>query len=116
MFQKSIEVQMNHKYVGDFWCIVEDIMVDMIARRAKREMGNHRGKAVPILNLTDDSENAVGEWNRMVIEQFDDQVKVWSTAIQNHGTDCTARALLCKLKALKLNSANRTSAIDALTP
>ena len=27
MFPQSIEVQMNHKHAGDFWCIVEDISV-----------------------------------------------------------------------------------------
>ena len=38
MFPKSIEVQMNHRHAGDFWCIVEDITVpDMVERRGPKE-------------------------------------------------------------------------------
>ena len=38
MFPKSIEVQMEHKNAGDFWCIVEDISVpDMVKRRGPQE-------------------------------------------------------------------------------
>ena len=93
MFPKSIEVQMNHKHAGDFWCIVEDIKVpDMVKRRGPKEKwGITEGKARRILNLTDDSEKPVGEWNRMIIECLGDQVKVWVNGdLVNHGTDCTA--------------------------
>ncbi|MDH3651076.1 MAG: DUF1080 domain-containing protein, partial [Saprospiraceae bacterium] len=64
MFPKSIEVQMMHKNAGDFWCIVEDIEVpDMISRRGPQsEWGITEGKKRRILNLTDGSENSVGEW------------------------------------------------------
>ena len=93
MFPKSIEVQMNHEHAGDFWCIVEDITVpDMIQRRGpKEEWGITEGKKRRIFNLTDGSENPVGEWNTMVIECLNDEVKVWVNGdLVNHGTDCTA--------------------------
>ncbi|MFC1634894.1 DUF1080 domain-containing protein [Planctomycetota bacterium] len=93
MFPKSIEVQMNHEHAGDFWCIVEDIAVpDMVTRRGpKEEWGITEGKARRILNLTDGSENPVGDWNTMVIECFNDTIKVWVNGdLVNHGTNCTA--------------------------
>jgi hypothetical protein len=93
MFPKSIECQMNHKHAGDFWCIVEDITVpDMVKRRgAKEKWGVTEGKARRILNLTDDSEKPLGEWNTMVIECVKDSIKVWVNGdLVNHGTKCTA--------------------------
>jgi len=93
MFPKSIEVQMNHRHAGDYWCIVEDITVpDMVQRRGPKEKwGITEGKARRILNLTDDSEKPVGEWNAMVIECVNDAVKVWVNGdLVNHGTKCTA--------------------------
>jgi hypothetical protein len=93
MFPKSIEVQMNHQQAGDFWCIVEDITVpDMVERRGPKEKwGITEGKARRILNLTDDSEKPVGEWNTMVIECLNDEIKVWVNGdLVNHGYDCTA--------------------------
>jgi hypothetical protein len=94
MFPKSIEVQMYHKNAGDFWCIVEDITVpNMVKRRgAEKNWGITEGKARRILNLTDGSEKEPGEWNRMVIECLNDQVKVWVNGdFVNHGSKCTAR-------------------------
>ena len=93
MFPKSIEVQMNHEHAGDFWCIVEDISVpDMVERRGPKEKwGITEGKARRILNLTDGSENPVGDWNTMVIECLNDEIKVWVNGdLVNHGYDCTA--------------------------
>ncbi|MBN2316768.1 MAG: DUF1080 domain-containing protein [Sedimentisphaerales bacterium] len=93
MFPKSIEVQMNHQHAGDFWCIVEDITVpDMVERRGPKEnWGITEGKARRIFNLTDDSENPVGEWNTMVIECLNDEIMVWVNGdLVNHGSDCTA--------------------------
>ena len=94
MYPKSIEVQMNHTHAGDFWCIVEDIKVpDMVKRRgAKEKWGITEGKARRILNLTDGSENPVGDWNRMKIECLKDEVKVWVNGeLVNHGHGCTAQ-------------------------
>lgn len=93
MFPKSIEVQMMHENAGDFWCIVEDISVpDMETRRGpKDEWGITEGKQRRILNLTDDSEKPVGEWNTMVIECVGKEIKVWvNDDFVNHGFDCTA--------------------------
>lgn len=93
MFPKSIEVQMMHENAGDFWCIVEDITVDnMLERRGpKNEWGITEGKKRRILNLTDGSENPVGEWNRMVIECLDTEIKVWVNGdFVNHGYNATA--------------------------
>ena len=92
MFPKSIEVQMAHENAGDFWCIVEDIKVpDMEARRGpKVKWGITEGKKRRILNLTDGSENSVGEWNTMVIECVNNSIKVWvNEDLVNHGFDAT---------------------------
>jgi hypothetical protein len=93
MFPKSLEVQMMHENAGDFWCIVEDITVaNMEERRGpKEEWGITEGKKRRILNLTDGSENPVGEWNNMVIECVNDEIKVWVNGeLVNHGYNCTA--------------------------
>ena len=93
MFPKSIEVQMMHENAGDFWCIVEDISVpDMEQRRGpKNEWGITEGKQRRILNLTDGSEKAVGEWNSMIIECVGSDVKVWVNGdLVNHGSNATA--------------------------
>jgi hypothetical protein len=94
MFPKSMEVQMMHENAGDFWCIVEDITVpDMEQRRGpKDEWGITEGKKRRIINLTDGSENPVGEWNTMVIECLGSEIKVWvNDDMVNHGYDCTAQ-------------------------
>ncbi len=93
MFPQSIEVQLFHENAGDFWCIVEDITVhDMEARRGpKEEWGIVEGKQRRILNLTDGSENPVGEWNTLTVECLGDEIKVWVNGqLVNEGYDCTA--------------------------
>lgn len=93
MFPRSIEVQLMHEQAGDFWCIGEDIRVpDMLSRRGpESEWGVTEGKKRRILNLTDHSENRVGEWNHMRIECLDRQIKVWVNGdFVNYGFDCTA--------------------------
>lgn len=93
MFPKSLEVQMQHKDAGDFWCIDEDITVpDMETRRGPKETwGTVAGKSRRIKNLTDDSEKPLGEWNTMIIECYKNSVKVWVNGILvNEGTNCTA--------------------------
>jgi hypothetical protein len=94
MFPQSLEVQMMHENAGDFWCIVEDITVpDMEERRGPREKwGIREGQNRRIVNLTDGSENPVGEWNTMTVECFGDEIKVWVNGdLVNYGYDCTAR-------------------------
>lgn len=93
MFPKSIEVQMNHLNAGDFWCIVEDISVPEMEKRRgpKEKWGITEGKARRILNLTDNSEKPVGQWNTMVIECLGNEAMVWVNGdLVNHGYDCTA--------------------------
>jgi hypothetical protein len=93
MFPKSLEVQMMHKNAGDFWCIVEDIVVpDMESRRGPKEKwGITEGKNRRIANLTNNSEKKAGKWNTMAIECLDDKIKVWVNGdLVNYGYDCTA--------------------------
>ena len=84
---------MMHENAGDFWCIVEDIeVVDMEQRRGPRETwGITEGQARRIINLTDDSEHPVGEWNTMIIEAVDRSVRVWlNDDLVNDGFNATA--------------------------
>ena len=95
MFPQSIEVQMQSGDAGDFWCIEEDISVpNMESRRPLEEgqtWGGSEGDGRRILNLTDDSEVALGDWNTMVIEARGDSIKVWVNGdLVNHGTGATA--------------------------
>jgi CubicO group peptidase (beta-lactamase class C family) len=93
MFPRSIEVQMESGNAGDFWCILEDIRVaDMERRRGPpAQWGTTEGKARRILNLTDNSEKPVGEWNTMVIEAVGRTIKVWVNGdMVNDGFDATA--------------------------
>jgi len=94
MFPKSIEAQMMTQNAGDFWCIVEDIEVPEMEKRRgpKEKWGTTEGKERRILNLTDQSEKPVGEWNTMVAECLNDQIKVWVNGdMVNHGFHCTAQ-------------------------
>lgn len=93
MFPKSLEVQMEHGNAGDFWCIAEDIAVPNMEQRRgpKSEWGTVDGKQRRIVNLTDGSEKPLGEWNTMVIECKENEIKVWVNGdLVNHGTNCTA--------------------------
>ena len=93
MFPRSIEVQMESGNAGDFWCIREDIRVpDMESRRGPpADWGTTEGKARRILNLTDNSEKPVGEWNTMAIEAVGRSIRVWVNGdLVNDGSDATA--------------------------
>lgn len=92
MFPKSLEVQMYHENAGDFWCIGENIEVpNMEERRGPpEEWGVVEGKKRRILNLTNGSENEVGQWNQMTIECLGNEIKVWVNGdFVNHGFNCT---------------------------
>jgi hypothetical protein len=92
MFPKSIEVQMESGNAGDFWVIVEDITVpDMVRRRGPRESwGITEGKGRRIVNLTDNSERPLGEWNRMVVEVVGRTITVSVNGTRvNRGTNAT---------------------------
>lgn len=93
MFPQSIEVQMMHENAGDFWCIVEDIIVPYMEERRgpQEDWGITEGKLRRIRNLTEGSENPVGEWNHMVIECVREEIKVWvNDDMVNYGYECTA--------------------------
>jgi Domain of Unknown Function (DUF1080) len=93
MFPKSIEVQMESGNAGDFWVIVEDITVpDMVRRRGPRaSWGITEGKGRRIMNLTDSTEHALGDWNRMVVEAVGRTITVWVNGTRvNRGTNATA--------------------------
>lgn len=94
MFPKSIEVQMMHSNAGDFWCIQEDIKVeDMEKRRGPKEnWGVSEGKERRVINLTDNSEKPLGEWNRMKIKCEGDKITVWVNGdLVNDGYGATAQ-------------------------
>lgn len=93
MFPQALEVQMMHTNAGDFWCIHEDIAVpDMEKRRGlPADWGTTKGKLRRIANLTDTSEKPPGEWNTMIIECFNNSIKVWvNNDLVNDGFNCTA--------------------------
>ncbi len=93
MFPKSIEAQLMHENAGDFWCIREDIKVENMEERRgdPAQWGTSEGMLRRILNLTDGSEKPVGEWNKMVVECFGREIKVWvNDDLVNYGFDCTA--------------------------
>jgi len=78
---KSIEVQLAQGNAGDFWVIGTTLDVVNAATRVK---GRRH------LNLTDDSEKPVGEWNRMEILAQGDQLTVWVNGdLVNHATHCS---------------------------
>jgi hypothetical protein len=94
MFPKAIESQMMHDNAGDFWCIHEDIQVPNMEKRRgpKANWGSVDGKERRIPNLTDNSEKPLGEWNTMVVECLNDQIKVWVNGqMVNHGFGCTVQ-------------------------
>lgn len=93
MFPKSIEVQLMHENAGDFWCIQENIQVEeMESRRGPKEnWGVIEGKERRIINLTDGTEKALGEWNHLKIECQQDQVTVYLNGVLvNYGFGATA--------------------------
>jgi hypothetical protein len=95
MFPQSIEVQMKSGDAGDFWVIQEDISVpDMEQRRPRKDgqkWGGTEADARRIVNLTDNSEKPLGEWNTMVIEARGPAIKVWVNGdLVNDGDKATA--------------------------
>ncbi len=103
MFPASLEVQMQHQAAGDFWCIHENITVPYMEKRRKGpsdNWGGKKGQSRHIVNLTDDSEKPLGEWNTMVVECLGDKIRVWVNGdFVNDGYDCTAKAGQISLQA-----------------
>ena len=92
-FPQSLEVQMHAGNAGDFWCIGESICVPNESDRrggAPDTWGGKEGQSRRILNLTDDSENPPGEWNRLEVICKGDTIHVWVNGDHvNDGFDCT---------------------------
>lgn len=82
IWPKSLEAQLNHLNAGDIWVIGETCQIENAAERVK---GRRH------LNLTDDSEKPIGEWNQyeIVCEADDLKIKVNGTLV-NHVTKCSA--------------------------
>jgi hypothetical protein len=79
VWPKSLEVQLGSGDAGDFWVIGTTIDVENIA---KRKQGRRH------LNLTDDSEKPLGEWNKMEITCRGDEVIVKVNGdLVNHATN-----------------------------
>lgn len=81
MWPKSIEVQLAHGNAGDFWVIGTDL--DVPNEESRKKGRRH-------LNLTDDSEKPLGEWNRMEITcQGDEIVVKVNGVLLNHAENCS---------------------------
>jgi hypothetical protein len=80
VWPKSIEVQLQKGEAGDFWVIGTELDVPNEAER-KRDRRH--------LNLTDDSEKPLGEWNQMEITCRGNEVIVKVNGdLVNHATNC----------------------------
>ena len=79
VWPKSLEVQLGAGDAGDFWVIGTEIDVENEA--ARKEDRRH-------INLTDDSEKPLGEWNSMEIVCRGDEVTVKVNGeLVNHATN-----------------------------
>ena len=77
---QGVECQLRSGSAGDFFLFGETI-----CRRSAPEVALSR-----IPNMTDGSENPVGDWNTMVIECRDDEIKVWVNGdLVNDGVGCS---------------------------
>ena len=82
IWPKSLEAQLNHLNAGDIWVIGETCEIENAAERVK---GRRH------LNLTDDSEKPIGEWNQYEIICDGDDIKIKVNGVLvNHVTKCSA--------------------------
>ena len=81
VWPKSIEVQLYKGNAGDFWIIGTELDV---VNEAERKKGRRH------LNLTDDSEKPIGEWNQMEITCKGNEILVKVNGdLVNHATNCS---------------------------
>lgn len=87
LFPKCLEVQLKSGNGGDFHALGEDIEVpDMEKRRVPKD-----SRRIP--NLTDNSEEPIGQWNTMTVEVRANSVIVFlNTDLVNFGYNATARS------------------------
>jgi hypothetical protein len=88
VWPKSTEVQLHTGNAGDFWVIGTDL--DVENEEARKKGRRH-------LNLTDDSEKPIGEWNRMEITCRGNEILVTVNGDKvNHATNGTVtRGAIC---------------------
>ena len=80
VWPKSIEVQLASGDAGDFWII--GTKLDVPNEEQRRDGRRH-------INLTDDSEKPIGQWNRMEITCRGDEIIVKvNDELVNHATNC----------------------------
>ncbi len=81
IWPKSIESQLHRGNAGDFWAIVTTIEIPDMDKRKNGRLH---------LNLTNDSENPIGEWNRMTVECIGDRITVHVNGhLVNAATKCS---------------------------
>jgi hypothetical protein len=81
IWPKSMEAQLNHGHAGDIWVIGTTCKIENAAERVKDR--RH-------LNLTDDSEKPIGEWNKYEIECNGDNLTIKVNGVLvNHVTACS---------------------------
>ena len=81
VWPKSLEVQLGSGNAGDLWVI--GTKIDMVNIEKRRQDRRH-------VNLTDDSEKPLGEWNAMEITCRGDEVIVKINGdLVNHATKCS---------------------------
>lgn len=81
IWPKSIEVQLQRGHAGDFWIIGTELDVE-------NEESRCNGRRH--LNLTDDSEKPLGEWNQIKITCKADEIVVKVNGeLVNHATNCS---------------------------
>lgn len=81
LWPKSIEVQLYTRNAGDFWVIGTTLEVPNVEnlRKGRRH-----------LNLTDDSEKPIGQWNKMEVTCRGKEILVHVNGdLVNHATDCS---------------------------
>lgn len=88
IWPKSIEVQLAEGNAGDFWIIGTELTVE---NQEDRRKGRRH------LNLTDDSEKPLGQWNRIEITCKGDEIRVKvNDDLVNHATNCSVtRGAIC---------------------
>jgi hypothetical protein len=88
VWPKSLEAQLFHQNAGDIWVIGETCEIENAAERVK---GRRH------LNLTDDSEKPIGEWNHYKIVCDGDQITIYVNGDKvNHVTKCSvSKGAIC---------------------
>ena len=103
VWPKSIEVQLAHQNAGDFWVIGTELDVENEADRVK---GRRH------LNLTDESEKPLGQWNKYEITcKGDEMIVKVNGELVNHATNCKSPRVpsACSRKAHRSSSATLCS-------